>query len=382
MTEPGSHWEFPELPEDPYRLEDPSEIPSPTLLIFREIARRNVARMIELAGDPDRLRPHVKTHKMPDLIRLVESFGIRKHKCATLAEAEMVARAGGRDVLLAYPLVGPNVIRLRRLVDRYPAATFRAIVDEPGPARRLSEAFEGRSNPVPVLVDLDVGMGRTGVAPEKAEALARTVASLPGLKLDGIQAYDGHLRDPDPIARAESARPGVELASKLRDRLESGGLGPLRLVLGGTPTFPAHAAVDLPRVECSPGTSVLHDANYATNFPDLPFQPAALLLTRVVSRPGVGRICLDLGHKAVAADPTGDRVRLLGIEPYTLGPQSEEHLVVETSLAPHLTPGTPILAIPTHVCPTCALHDEALVIEHGRVVDRWPVEARGRALSF
>ena len=382
MSGIGSHWELPVATTSPYELDDPSEVPSPSLLIFRAVAVANVERMIAMVGDPDRLRPHVKTHKMPDLVRLVESLGIHKHKCATLAEGEMVARAGGLDVLIAYPLVGPNVERLRALCDRYPATTFRAIVDEPGPARRLSEAFDGRGDPLAVLIDLDVGMGRTGTSPSKAEVLARLVATLPGLALDGIQAYDGHLREPDPDARALAARPGVEMAVTLRDRLEAEGLGPLRLVLGGTPTFPAHAALELSGVECSPGTSVLHDAGYATKFPDLPFLPAALLLTRVVSRPGSDRVCLDLGHKAVAADPVGDRVRLLGIDPYTLGPQSEEHLVVETPLAGSLTPGTPLLAIPFHVCPTCALHDEAIVVEDGRVVDRWPVTARGRGSSI
>src|SRR4051812_34412648 len=99
-----------------YRLNDPSQFLSPSLLIDRSLVRGNLEAMIAMARGAGRLRPHVKTHKMPALVRMCEAMGIRKHKCATIAEAEMVAAAGGTDVLLAYPLVGPNIARLARLV--------------------------------------------------------------------------------------------------------------------------------------------------------------------------------------------------------------------------------------------------------------------------
>src|SRR3954463_6822399 len=120
--------------ESRYRLDDPSRLLSPSLLIYRAILRRNLEDMIALARGADRLRPHVKTHKMAEVVRLSERMGVRKHKCATIAEAEMVARAGGTDVLLAYPLVGPNIARLARLVRAFPETTFRAVVDDPEPA--------------------------------------------------------------------------------------------------------------------------------------------------------------------------------------------------------------------------------------------------------
>src|SRR3954453_21817894 len=114
-----------------YRLNDPSRFLSPSLVIDRALVRRNLEAMIALARGADRLRPHVKTHKMPAIVRLCEAMGIRKHKCATIAEAEMVAAAGGADVLLAYPLVGPNIARLARLIRTFPGTTFRALVDHP-----------------------------------------------------------------------------------------------------------------------------------------------------------------------------------------------------------------------------------------------------------
>jgi D-serine deaminase-like pyridoxal phosphate-dependent protein len=369
--------------DDRYPIDDPSELLSPSLVIFRPLVRKNLESMIALARGAERLRPHVKTHKMPALIRLAEEMGVRKHKCATIAEAEMVAQAGGTDVLLAYPVVGPNVARLAKLVAAFPATTFRATVDNPDAARALSDAMRGVDRPLPVLVDLEIGMGRTGIEPgEAAAALYELVSRLPGLEADGLHAYDGHLRDSDPDARRASARPGQDQVFRLRDRLQARGLSVPRIVLGGTPTFPAHAALDEPGLECSPGTCVLHDGSYSSRFPDLPFTPAALLLTRVVSRPRAGRLCLDVGYKAVASDPAGDRVTLLGVADATFGGQSEEHLVVDTPHAADYPPGTPLLAIPTHVCPTCALHRWAYVVEDGAVADRWEVGARDRMLTF
>ena len=365
-----------------YPINKPDELLSPSLLIFLEIVRRNLDAMIAMAGGAGRLRPHVKTHKMPALVHLAESLGIHKHKCATIAEAEMVAASGGTDVLIGYPIVGPNLARFARLVEAYPATTFRATVDHPESARSLSAALGHTDRPTPVLLDLEVGMGRTGIAPgDAAEELYKLVDDLPNLEPDGLHAYDGHIRDKDLADRGRSAAPGLEAVHALRDRLLSMGLPVPRLVLGGTPTFPIHAEVQTTGSECSPGTCVLHDAGYANNFPDLPFTPAAILFTRVVSLPRPGRICLDLGHKAVAADPAGARLTLLGLTGATLQGQSEEHLVVEAPGADQLLPGTPLLAIPTHICPTCALHSWAYVIEGGEVVDRWEVKARTRVIG-
>lgn len=367
-----------------YPVHHPEELLSPSLLIFRDLVRRNLEAMVAMVGDPARLRPHVKTHKMPALVRLIEGMGIRKHKCATIAEAEMLASAGGTDVLLAYPVVGPNLARLARLIQLYPSTTFRATVDHPESARGLSAALGGRDRALPTLIDLDVGMGRTGIAPgDEAAELYALVDSLPHLQADGIHAYDGQVRDRDLDARRASAAPGLDEVRRFRDRLVGMGLAVPRVVLGGTPTFPIHAEVaDIPGAECSPGTSVLHDAGYAGKFPDLPFTPAAALLTRVVSRPRPGRVCLDLGHKAVAADPVDARLTLLGLPGATLGGQSEEHLVVEVAGLDGLEPGSALLAIPTHVCPTCALHSWAYVMEGGEVVDRWEVRARDRVLGI
>jgi D-threonine aldolase len=364
-------------------VHDASELLSPSLLIYPRLVRRNIQEMITLAKDPARLRPHVKTHKMAEIVRLEESLGIKKHKCATIAEAEMAAAAGATDMLLAYPLAGPNLKRFVQLVRGYRTTTFRATVDHPDSARALSAVAQGLDSPLQVLVDLDIGMGRTGIQPGVAAAdLYALIDSLPNLAADGLHAYDGHIHDSDLDQRRHTAHSGLESAIALREQLISRGHSVHRLVVGGTPTFPIYAQLDLPGIECSPGTTVLQDASYMARYPDLQFTPAALLLTRVISRPSPGRLCLDLGYKAVASDPVGPRARFLELDDAKPVVHSEEHMVVETAHADSIPIGTPLLAIPTHVCPTVALHRRAYVIEDGQVVGQWEVTARDRVLGI
>ncbi len=311
------------------------------------------------------------------------ALGLHKHKCATIAEAEMIAQAGGRDVLIAYPLVGPNIDRFARLVAAYPETIFRAQVEDAAMARALSASVVNLDRKVPTLLDLDVGMGRTGIAPgDDAARLYALIADLPGLEPDGLHAYDGHQRATDLRERTASAMEGMRPAFDLRTRLLADGYPVPRMVLGGTPTFPVHAESTVPGAECSPGTCALHDAGYGSKFPDLPFTPAAVLLTRVISHPRPGRMTLDLGHKAVAADPVGARLVLPDLPQATLGGQSEEHLVVELSDAEAFPPGAHFFAIPTHICPTVALHSRAYVIRDGELVDEWDVTARNRMLGI
>jgi len=367
-----------------------ADLDSPALVLFEEALESNLATLIRLAGSAARLRPHVKTHKMPNLVRRCEALGIHRHKVATIAEAEMVAQVGGRDVLIAYPLVGPKLDRLMKLRAAYPETTFRVTLDHLRGLTDLEETVARHggphASPVPVLIDLNVGMNRTGIMPDdRAIELALKVADSPYLSFDGLHAYDGHIRDENPDERLHSAEIMVHRPwSLLRDRLIERGVAVPRIVLGGTPAFPAHAtlAADEPTAEFSPGTCLLHDAGYATAFPDLPFRIAAALLTRVISRPAPDLLCLDLGHKAVAADPKGPRVFFPDWPDAQAVVHSEEHLVIRSNLAADTPVGTAVLAIPYHICPTCALHRFAVVARQGKIVDRWEVTARDRVLTI
>src|SRR6516164_8454567 len=139
-----------------YELRDTSEVFTPALLFYKDLIRRNIARAIEIAGDPSRLRPHAKTHKTREITRMELEAGITKQKCATVAEAEMLAGCGVKDVLIAYPVIGPNCRRLANLAATYPQARFGALVDSEVGARQLSAAMEEAGQQVDALLDVDV----------------------------------------------------------------------------------------------------------------------------------------------------------------------------------------------------------------------------------
>lgn len=368
-----------------YRIEDAEALFTPALVVFPELIRANLAATIERIGDPVRLRPHSKTHKTVELTRLCLAAGISKHKCATFAEAETLAAAGAKDIVFAYSLVGPNITRFLELVRRYPDASFKPLVDHPAPTEGLGRALEKAGLKAEVLLDLDVGMGRTGIAPgPEALALYRQIADSKNLIPGGLHLYDGQSHQCEPSERGQAVDQVWRIVAPFVRELESHGLPVPRLVCGNSPTFPRWAELALadPRIECSPGTFFLNDWNYYRDFADLPLMPAAVLLTRVVSVPRPGRITLDLGYKAVSPDaPLVKRVRLLDLPDATLVLQNEEHLVVESPAARRFQPGDLLFAWPGHICPTCALHKELLVVENGRVTGSWAVVARDRVLG-
>lgn len=373
-----------------FEVADIAEIPSPCLLLYRRRVEENVARMLRIAGSPERLRPHIKTHKMRELIELQLRVGISKFKCATIAEAELAAEAGVRDLLLAYQPVGPAARRIATLTQRFPEVQFSVLGDDAAAIRELSHTMRvpvdkhsggtNGSQPMHVLIDLDVGQHRTGVPPgAQAIELYRLVAELPGLTPGGLHAYDGHLSQPDPTDRAAACEAAYAPVSALRVQLESQGLLVPCIVAGGTPTFRFHAQRG--NVECSPGTCVFWDASYDGKLPDLEFLPAALVLTRVVSKPGPKRLCLDLGHKAVASEMPHPRVKFLNLEDVRAILHSEEHLVIETDRSAEFKVGDCLYGLPWHICPTVALHSEAVVIEDGKAAGCWKVAARDRRLT-
>ena len=166
----------------------------------------------------------------------------------------------------------------------------------------------------------------------------------------------------------------------MRSRIEAELGRPLGVIAGGSPTFAIHAA--RANVSLSPGTTVLWDAGYAHKLPDLPFEPAAVLLSRVISRPAPRQVCLDLGHKAVAAEMPHPRTVFLNLADATALSHSEEHLVVESPAADALLLGDVIHSLPWHVCPTVALHQEVWLAENGRATRAWTVQARSRRISI
>jgi D-serine deaminase-like pyridoxal phosphate-dependent protein len=368
-----------------YAIADTSSVFSPGLVFYKDLIRRNIAEAIRIAGGAARLRPHVKTHKTREIVRLQMEAGIVKHKCATIAEAEMLAQCAVPDIFLAYNMVGPNCTRLAKLIRNYPRSKFSVTADHPAELEALSTAMVAAGQQVEVILDIDVGQHRTGIAPgEAAIRLYEMIGKMPGLTPGGLQIYDGHNHQDSRAEREAAVQKLLRPVMELREQLIRQGHKLPRLIFGGTPTFPVYATLDLPGLECSPGTCVLHDHGYGSRFADLGgFIPAALVLTRVVSRPTPTRVTMDLGTKSIASDPpAGKRCILLNVPDYEPILQNEEHFVIDTPHAAQFQPGDEIFAMPTHICPTCAWHRQAYVVENGRVTGTWDIIARDRVLTI
>jgi D-serine deaminase-like pyridoxal phosphate-dependent protein len=374
----------PAVPDARYAIADTSQMLSPSLVVFRDLVEGNLAEMIRIAGSPNRLRPHCKTHKMREVVELELARSITRHKCATIAEAEMLAEAGVQDIFWAYNPVGPNIGRVARFVQKYPHVKLAVTGDHPGPIAMLAGQLAAAGKSVDVLLDIDCGQHRTGrpIGPA-AHDLYQKIARMPGITPGGLHLYDGHNHQKDVAQRRVAVHAIWKLAAEFRDQLVADGLSVPRIVAGGTASFPIFAAIYDPAIELSPGTIVFHDWGYSDSFPDLAFTPAAMMLTRVISRPTDDRVTLDLGYKAVASDPpAGNRVMFPTIPDAKAVLQNEEHLVIETAQADRFQPGDELLAIPRHICPTSALHKEVYVVSGGRLVGTWSVAARDRMLTI
>jgi D-serine deaminase-like pyridoxal phosphate-dependent protein len=364
-----------------FEVEGSDQIPSPALFFYRERIIENIRRMIAIAGSTESLRPHIKTHKCSEIIRLQMDQGISKFKCSTIAEVEMVAMCGACDILLAFQPVGPNVNRFIQVIQRFKDSTISTIVDSESIIHQISANAVEANLEIPLWLDLNIGMNRTGIVPgDEAIKLCRLIGDLPNISLCGLHVYDGHIHESDPFRRKIGCDEAYEPVHGMIEKLSKSGIQVPTVVAGGTPTFPIHAKRS--GTEVSPGTTVLWDYGYSHSFPDMSYLHAALVLTRVVSKPGDDLLCFDLGHKAVGDDMPNPRVQLLGFNSYEIIKHNEEHLVVKTKEAVSWKVGDHCFGIPYHICPTVIRYDSALVVENHTVVDEWKITARDRKITI
>lgn len=366
-------------------LDDPvaKTLVTPCLLVWPDRIEANIARMVGIAKGADRLRPHCKTHKMVQVIERLVAAGVTHHKAATVVEVDMLCRGGATNIVLAGNLVGPSQTELLRVAARYPNVEFSITADDERPIRQLSNEASAAGLTIGVMLDLDVGLHRTGVDPDSAEAetLYALIDELPGVRLTGLHVYDGHQHQTDLQERTTAVQDAWKPVERLVGRLESAGRDIPELLCGGTPSFPIYAGMTDPRIRISPGTCTIHDVGYGRLCPDLVFDVAAAVATRVVSSAVPGQLTLDVGHKAICGDPpAGKRVFLPDLPDAQATVHNEEHLTVKSEFSDRFSSGDLLMALPIHVCPTVALHHKALVISNGSVVDEWTI-ARHRNLA-
>lgn len=364
-----------------YALKDASGLETPALAYYPDIIEANTQRTIARAGGAARLWPHVKSHKMAAVVARQMELGIQRFKCATIAEAQMVAACGAQHVLLSYPLVGPNIARFIQLEQAYPDSTFYALADDRHQLQLVAAQSKAAGLETLWMADVNMGMDRTGIALNALEAFCREAQPLEGIRLAGLHCYDGHIHAPSLLARAKQAQAALDKAHSIRKALQEAGLGDIALVMGGTPTFPVHAAYE--GVFLSPGTVFIGDVMCLHDVKELEVEPGAGVWTRVVSHPTARTFTLDLGVKAISTDQPGSRGMLVGLEGAKPLFQSEEHWVYEMPEGQALPAiGETFFVIPTHICPTTALYPFAHVVRDGEIIGRWDVTARNRNIGI
>ncbi|MDQ6609190.1 MAG: D-TA family PLP-dependent enzyme [Bacteroidota bacterium] len=364
-----------------YKIENSKEIDSPAILIYLDRVKHNIDLAISMISDVSRLRPHVKTNKCKEVTLLMMEAGITKFKCATIAEAEMLGISKAKDVLLAYQTVGPKANRFISLIKKYPQTKFSCLIDNAKSAQDISKKAILNKLAVSVFIDLNVGQNRTGILPEKAVKLYKACKLLHGINIVGLHAYDGHIYDSDFEVRKQKADEVFKNVQNVKNQLSREGLANPIIVMGGSPNFPIYAKSD--KIECSPGTFVYWDKGYSDSFPDMKFQPAALLLTRIISQLDNTTFCIDLGHKSVAPENNiTHRVFFMQENVLKFISQNEEHLVVELKTPHSLKVGDVLYGMPVHICPTVALHERVFVVNNNRITNEWKTIARDRKINI
>lgn len=364
---------------DAYRL-DPAQVEqvvTPALLIYPVIVEQNIQATLKLAGgNADRWRPHLKTAKIPAVIRMLIAAGVRNVKCSTTLELLVACREGADDVLLAFAVTGANALRVRQIAGQYSGTRVSVLIEA---AEQLG-IWQGTG--IGIFLDINSGMNRTGMSQEAIEEVV-ALAKLAGPQFRGLHYYDGHMSGVSASEREGKAHEGYRWLVGLANNLESAGLRVGEIVTSGTPaapyafTFPGFRnATFVHRI--SPGTVVYNDMTSLEQLPGLGYAPAALVLSTVISHPTANTVTCDAGHKSVGADAGVPTCAVLGHDGFKPLKPSEEHLPIDCG-SPDARPaiGDQLYLMPRHVCPTVNNFDEALLVDDGMIQTMEKVSARG-----
>jgi len=371
------------MKENWWEINPETLIDTPFLAVYEDLIRFNIERLItSVKGETQKLRPHIKTHKIGEILELFKIYNIKKVKCATIAESELAAIHEIPDILLAYQPVGLKKERWISLLKKYPEINFSTIVDNFESAKALNE-IAGKNNLIlNIYLDLNAGMNRTGISiSDQWIDLANDIISLKNIHFTGIHIYDGHLKG-SIEERNSKVSNSFSIIKKELEKLQQKINYDLKIVAGGSNTFPFYATQE--NVECSPGTFVFWDANYQMNLPEQNFRTAAVIVGTIISKPTNTTFCIDIGYKAVVSENTLDK-RLVILNDDNLIPiaHSEEHLIIGNKGKNQYEIGDTIYALPYHVCPTCALYDSVQVVnKKHQIYDQWMVAARGRKINI
>ena len=358
---------------------------TPEIVLDLDVVRANIARAAAMARDMGvAMRPHTKTHKLPQIARMQLEAGAVGVQVAKLGEAEVMADAGIENILVGYPIVGER--KLARLADLAERVSISVTIDSDEVAAGISRVARERGLTIPALLELDTGLRRLGVLPGPGAAdVAERIAALPGIDLVGVFTHEGHVyaqgRGAGEKERLtqEACRAAVDTAEEIRSR----GFSAPIVSVGSAGTF--RFAIRCPGVtEVRPGTYVFNDRSQIAQGAATEADIAAFVITTVVGRPTPERIVVDAGTKVLTSDrmlvpdPPASFGRVWGHDDWDVVRLSEEHGVVEVPPVAEVHVGDRLAIVPNHVCPTINLASAVTIVGGGQVVGHWPVAARGR----
>jgi 3-hydroxy-D-aspartate aldolase len=362
-----------------------ADLNTPVLVLEVEALDRNIARMAQMAADHGvALRPHAKTHKSVDIARRQIAAGAVGVCCAKIGEAEALADGGIAGILITSPVAAPRAIdRLAALAAR--ASGLMAVVDHPDVAALIQLALAAADARLDVLIDIDPGIARTGVASaEAAVALARAIAAAPRLRYCGVQFYCGSQQHIEDYAERRAAI--VERTAYLTGviaALADAGFAPGIVTGSGTGTH----RIDLDLgvfTELQAGSYVFMDKQYLdcdlTGDGQPPFETALGVDARVVSANHAGLVTIDSGYKSLSTDGGVAVVRRGAPTDAFFAFMGDEHAaLIAPDIGTRMRPGDPVTLTVPHCDPTVNLYDHYHVVSGATLVDIWPVSARGRA---
>ncbi len=353
------------------------ELDTPALCVDLEALEYNIGRVADLCREHGvAWRPHAKCHKSPDVARMLVAAGAIGATCAKLGEAEVLAEAGLQDLLIANLLVG--AAKVARLVELRRKADPIVCVDHLDQARPIGQAMHAAGQRVRVLLEVDIGMSRVGVAPGAAACeLALRVSDLPGLEFAGIMGYEGHLLlIEDQAEKAARIREALDRLAQTRDQCAAHGV-PCRIVsCGGTGSL-AFCVTHPAATEIQAGGAIFMDEFYRHRCRTLDLRQALTVVATVVSRPAPDRIVIDAGRKSINQELAPVRVlQPAGCE--VTGLSAEHGILRRAADAPEVAIGERVELIPGYSDFTTVLHDRFYATRQDRVEAIWPLAARGK----
>lgn len=353
------------------------DLDTPSMIVDLDIMETNIKSLMDRLLPTGRsIRPHLKTTKSASIAKKLVAAGAKGGCVAKISEAEAIAAAGFPDLLITCEIVGP--VKVKRLVELFKKHRgIRIVVDDTGAATAIDVALakSGIEDPITVLIDLDVGLHRTGVKPEGALFLAKHIDKLNHLRLIGIQGYEGHLQHlHDFEDRKKQCLESMEILTKTAQQLQAGGYNIEVVTTGGTGT--AEFCATVPGVtELQPGSFIFMDTDYR-NAIGTYYSHSLSLLATVVSKQGERQVTIDTGLKSLTTDSGLSECK---DQRYSYNQLGDEHgsLAWEEG-SPSLKVGDRIEMIPSHIDPTVNLHDYYYAHRNGIIEEIWAVDSRGK----